>query len=219
MAYYFFMGKTLLPIAPSKLQVKINNNNKTLNLINDGEINLLKNSGLTEVMFDALLPNSKYPFANYLTGYQSSQSFLEEFKSLKVNRNPFQFIVCRMSSKFAFLFDTNIKVALEDYEIIEDANNGFDVLTAVRLKQYKPYATKTLDVKTNADGTKTATINATRETLKEKPAVHRAIANQTLWEVCKSKLGDGSMWQTIAEINNIANPNALTVGQVIKLVK
>ena len=48
MAYYFYLDKVLLPIAPSKLQLKVNNQNKTLTLINNGEINILKKAKLME---------------------------------------------------------------------------------------------------------------------------------------------------------------------------
>lgn len=216
MSYYFFMGKTQLPVAPGKMQLKINNKNKTLNLINDGEVNILKTPGLTEVSFEVLLPNSQYPFANYFTGFKSSEYFLNSFKQLKTTFNSFQFIVCRMSPSYEFLFDTNLKVALEDYEIIEDADNGLDVLTSIRLKQYKPYATKILNVKDNADGTKTASIEQKRESNKEVAQKYKVIAGQTLFEICKKQLGDGSKWQEIAKINNIVNPNSLDVGQVIK---
>jgi len=219
MSYFFFMDKTLLPVAPPKMQIKLNNKNKTVNLINDGEVNILKSPGLTEVSFEVLLPNAQYPFANYFMGFQASDHFLNLFNRWKVNFNPFQFIVCRMNHNYDFLFDTNLKVAMEDYEIIEDANNGSDVIASIRLKQYKPYATKTLDVKTNKDGTKTATIKTARETTKEIPQIHKVIAGQTLWQICKAKLGDGSRWQEIAKLNNITNPNALNVGQVIKFVK
>lgn len=210
------MDKTQLPVAPGKMQLKINNKNKTLNLINDGEVNILKTPGLTEVSFEVLLPNSQYPFANYFTGFKSSEYFLNSFKQLKTTFNSFQFIVCRMSPSYEFLFDTNLKVALEDYEVIEDADNGLDVLTSIRLKQYKPYATKILNVKDNADGTKTASIEEKRESNKEVAKKYKVIAGQTLFEICKKQLGDGSKWQEIAKINNIINPNSLDVGQVIK---
>ena len=52
MAYYFYLGKTLLPVAPSKLSLKIGNQNKTYTLINEGEINVLKSATLTEIEFD-----------------------------------------------------------------------------------------------------------------------------------------------------------------------
>ncbi len=40
--YDFYLNKMLLPIAPEKLELKIKNKNKTMNLINEGEINLIK---------------------------------------------------------------------------------------------------------------------------------------------------------------------------------
>lgn len=49
--YDFYLKKCLLPIAPEKLQVKINNANDTLTLINEGEINILKTPELTDIEF------------------------------------------------------------------------------------------------------------------------------------------------------------------------
>lgn len=216
MSYYFFMGQTQLPVPPAKLQLKINNKNKTINTINDGEINILKTPGLTEVSFEALIPNSKYPFATYFGGFQEADYFLNGFKQLKTSFNPFQFIVCRLSPRYEFLFDTNLKVGLEDYDIIEDAGNGLDLLVSVRLKQFKDHATKVLNVKTAEDGTKTASVEQKRETTREIPKVYKAVAGQTLFEICKKQLGDGSRWQEIAKLNGITNPNILTAGRMIK---
>ena len=54
--YSFFIDGMELPIAPQKLTVKIKGNNKTLTLINEGDINFLRAPGLTEITFDAVLP-------------------------------------------------------------------------------------------------------------------------------------------------------------------
>ena len=40
--YYFYLDKLLLPVAPEKLELKIKNQNKTMKLINEGEINQIK---------------------------------------------------------------------------------------------------------------------------------------------------------------------------------
>ena len=64
MAYKMYLGGVLMPITPSKVTVKINNQNKTMTLINGEEINILKAAGLSDVSFELLLPQVPYPFTN-----------------------------------------------------------------------------------------------------------------------------------------------------------
>lgn len=144
--YNFFFDKVQLPVAPEKLELKIKNQNTTINLINDQEVNILKRPGLTEITFEALIPQMKYPFASYPNGFRGAAYFLDAFEKLKTSRKPFQFIVSRATPNGKLLFDTNIKVSLEDYTITEDANEGFDVKVSFTLKQYVDYATKTVKI-------------------------------------------------------------------------
>ncbi len=123
--YDFYLKKCLLPIAPQKLTVKINNANSTVTLINDGEINILKQAGLTDIDFECRIPQEKYPFSAYESGMQNADYFLNYFEALKTGREPFQFIVCRKRPDGKKFFDTDIRVSMEDYQITEDAKNGF----------------------------------------------------------------------------------------------
>ena len=63
--YDFYLDKVLLPVTPQKLEMSIKGNNKTMELINNQEINILRYPKLTEIKFDMLLPNQKYPFARF----------------------------------------------------------------------------------------------------------------------------------------------------------
>ena len=144
--YDFYMKKCLLPIAPPKLTVKINNANETVTLINEGEINILKKAELTDIEFECRIPQEKYPFAVYKSGFKGADYFLDYFESLKTSKKPFQFIVCRKRPTGKRLFDTNIKVSMEDYKITEDAKNGFDILVKIKLKQWRDYGTKTVNI-------------------------------------------------------------------------
>ena len=54
--YSFFFGNVQLPVAPESMEMTINNQNTTINLINDQEVNILKRPGLTEITFDLLIP-------------------------------------------------------------------------------------------------------------------------------------------------------------------
>lgn len=65
MAYTVYLDDMALPVTPSKIQTKIKNQNKTVTLINEGEVNILKDAGLTDVSFSMMVPHVRYPFATY----------------------------------------------------------------------------------------------------------------------------------------------------------
>ena len=70
--YDFYLNKCLLPIAPDKLQIKINNANSKVTLIDEGQINILKKAELTDIEFDCIIPQVKYPFASYKGGFKGA---------------------------------------------------------------------------------------------------------------------------------------------------
>ena len=223
MAYDFYLDAMLLPVAPSKLTISIDNKNKTMVLINDGEINILKKPGLTDISFTALLPQTKYPFAVYKNGFQKADVFLDKLEQLKASQKPFQFIVSRTFPNGKLLFDTNIKVSLEDYKIIEDSKNGFDVNVEIKLKQYRDYGTKTVNV-TIKQSKPVATVQNTRPA-ESSPAPkvtaksYAVAKGDTLWAIAKKYYGDGSKYTKIFEANKgvLKNPNVIYPGQVLAL--
>lgn len=212
MAYSIYMDDILMPVAPSKIEMKVKNQNSTLNLIDGNEINIIKPPGLTEFSFELLIPQVKYPFAVYdnkkapfILNYNEDDPekiikasvYLDLFEDLKKRSAPFHFRIDRYTPDNIHLFETKVDmdVTLEEYSIIEDAANGFDLTIPVRLKQYRPYSAQKKDV-------------VTAYTVKQ---------GDTLWAICKRFLGDGSKYPQIAELNDIENANLIKVGQVIKL--
>lgn len=141
--YRFYLDGSQLPVTPGKLELKIKNQNKTLTLINEGEVNVLRDAGLTEITFEARLPQQKYPFS---TGSRDAAGYLERFEAIKTKKKKVRFMVTRAGPGGRLSFDTNIKVSLEDYTVTEDAGEGFDVLVALHLKQYRDYGVKTVKV-------------------------------------------------------------------------
>lgn len=146
--YDVYLGKTLLPVAPEKISMKINGKNTTYDLINDGEINILKLAGLTTVSFTVLLPAVQYPFAVYANGFLAPSHYLDRLEELKQGKKPFQFIVTRKNSMTGRIkcHNTNMTVSLEDYTVEDNAGQGFDLKVQINLKQYKEFLTKTFYV-------------------------------------------------------------------------
>ena len=147
--YDFYLDKCRLPVAPEKLQIKINNANKTLTLIDEGEVNILKKAGLSDIEFECLIPQVQYPFAVYSSGFKKAQYFLDRFEELKNARKPFQFIVSRTLPSGKVLFSTDMKVSMEEYTVVEDVGDGFDLRVKIKLKQYREYGTKTVEIKSS----------------------------------------------------------------------
>lgn len=225
MAYEFYLDKMLLPIAPSKVQLKIKNQNKTLNLINHGEVNILKDAGLTSIDFEAIIPQVQYPFSRYKNGFEPAKNYLEKLEALKVKKEPFQFIVTRTTANGKILFNTNIKVSLEEYSIREDAKEGLDVGVLIKLKQFKDYSTKIVKLpKKKKASKKTVKVTKNRET-KNSPApktsakTYTVVKGDCLWNIAKRFYGDGSKYTKIANANKdkIKRPNLIYPGQVLTI--
>lgn len=223
MSYEFYLDKMLLPVTPSKVDTKIKNQNKTINLINEGEVNLITAPGLTEISFDALLPMHAYPFARYLLvntirgnskkvprilKYLYPNYYLDYLEELKLNLQPFYFKIIR--DKDNKIFPTEMLVTLEEYALTEDSKDNNDFTVAIKLKQYVEYGTKKIDLKTTrmkTGGLKKGS-NIKYYTVKK---------GDTLWAIAKKYLGDGSKCWNLAKLNGIKNPNLIYQGQKIKI--
>ena len=221
MAYKMYIAGALMPITPSKVKVKINNQNKTLTLISGEEINILKEAKLTDVSFDVVLPQVPYPFTN--GGAQSADYYLSLFERLKQSKTPFQWILNRSRPDGVALFYSNLTVGLEDYQITDDAKQGFDLTVSVKLKQYRAFGTKTVQITPSPAPSQPATATVQkppRETTSAPKAANYTVkSGDCLWNIAKKQLGDGSRWKEIYELNKdkIKNPNLIYSGQSLTM--
>lgn len=328
--YDFYFGEFRLPVTPSALTIKTPSTNETVTLINQGEINIVKEQGLREISFSFLLPHQKYAFVksgkddpNKITsatsiglsalgtavqagssaffssgsweqaGIDAADSafslvgdtllakfadfspayFIPLLEDMKKYKRVFQFKVYRNdisdimnTAKTAVSFgldwgadylsssnyssigtkiagkigvssvlmgktvanqlmngdktklpNTSIKVVIEDIEFEEDAESyGRDIMCNITLKEYKPYSTKQYNIKKDEKGKKTVDATKKRDVSKETPQSVKVKAGDTLWNLCKKNLGDGSKFKEIAKLNGISNPNLIFPNQVIR---
>lgn len=221
--YDVYLKKCLLPVTPEKLQIKVNNANKTVTLIDEGQINLLKKAELTDIEFECDIPQVKYPYAVYKSGFKGAKYFLDYFEELKTKQKPFQFIVSRTLPNGKVLFSTNIKVSMEDYKITEQAKNGFDVTVKIKLKQWRDYGTKTVNIKIAASKPKATVEKPRAAETSPAPAASRTytvVRGDCLWNIAKKFYGNGSKYTVIYNANKSViggNPNLIYPGQVLTI--
>jgi nucleoid-associated protein YgaU len=214
--YYFYMGSVLLPVSPEKITLKVKNANKTMTLINEGEVNFLRQAGLTEFEFDVLIPSVQYSFAKYDGGFQSPSYFTNHFEELKTSKEPFQFIVSRKMPDGKMIFDTNMSVSMESYTVKENAKEGFDLIVSIKLKQFKPYGTKIVKVSNNKANVSDQRPSTTSPAPK-KTTTYTVKSGDTLWNIAKKIYGDGSKYTKIYEANKdkVTNPNLIYANQTL----
>jgi LysM repeat protein len=203
--YHFFIDDLELPYAPSELNVTIGSNNKTVELINGNEINILKNPKLTEVEFEIELPRGRqYAFANKLV---SSKTYTDYFEKLMLNKTPCRLVITRpnptrgttgIGGTHVDFESTNLKVSLEGYTLNESAENAYDVRVSLKFKEYIEYGTvKEKSVKKTSTGVTVKPIAVITSSKK----VHTVKKGDTLWTISRKYYGEGSKWEKIYEAN------------------
>lgn len=221
MAYYVMLGEILLPITPSAMNVKTPSMNKTVTLINEGEINIPKDQGLREISFEFLIPTvQKYPFANWQLGSYTATMLIPLLNIRKRSALPLYLNIVRMSPAGKFLYCTRIYCLIEDFDYKEDAEEyGLDTMCSINLKEYVPYSTKRIKIKeptsskpgstqsTQSTQTKTAKVEKTRDaSSKSQPSKIKTDNNKTI--VSGSKYTGDSLGATL-DANDIKIPESI----------
>lgn len=135
--YEMYLGGIEFPNLPATLEVTRNGKEKTITLINDGEISVLKPEGLQEISFEVLLPafSDDGNTADYL------KKAFEDMMG-----KPVQFILVRNLLDNGSLNSTNLSVSIDSVKFKDDTKYGLDQLATFKLKEWKAYGAKVVTV-------------------------------------------------------------------------
>ena len=229
MSYQFYLDDILLPVTPAELSIKVGDKNETIELLNDKDLILLRNPSLSEISFTALLPAQQVGYAVYENNiFESSNEILSKIQKLKYDKKKFLFSVIRRINDKTY-FDTVIKVVLSDYDVKESADEAFDLVVSINLKEFKDASTQIGKITQDEKGN--AIIQYERAVPSEElkiGSVH-VVKNEaeTLWKIAKKFYDDGSKYkdlkivETPQEWSALENngPNYLKVNQEILLLE
>lgn len=223
MAYEVYLDDIRLPIPPEKIPISYPGQNKTANLINGEEINLVRPAGLAEISLDVVFPQMDYPAAVWDGSVDNAEDFLDHLQDLKESKTPFEFIVIRDGPGRFSSFDTNLDVTLEDYKVSDDVKEGLDLTVSISLKEYRNYGTKIMNFVLIEDEAETVQAaeesGAERKGEPENAGSYTVVSGDSLWKIAKQLLGNGNRWQELYDLNRdkISNPNLIRPGQVLTI--
>lgn len=223
MAYEVYLDDIRLPIPPEKIPISYPGQNKTANLINGEEINLVRPAGLAEISLDVVFPQMDYPAAVWDGSVDNAEDFLDHLQDLKESKTPFEFIVIRDGPGRLNSFDTNLDVTLEDYKVSDDVKEGFDLTVSISLKEYRNYGTKIMNFVLIEDEAGAVQASEESETERkgepENAGSYTVVSGDSLWKIAKQLLGNGNRWQELYDLNRdkISNPNLIRPGQVLTI--
>jgi hypothetical protein len=220
--YYMYMGTMQIPIPPETMRTKIRNRNKEISLI-DGDINIIKDPGLTEIQFKILLPNQAYPFnQSMLNQFDRAASYIDQLEQLKQSQDPFRFIMVRMTDGGQLLNMDNIQCTLEDYSLDEDAREGYDFYANIELKQYREWGAKKITIDKDGNGNTVAKTESARSTIGHAgcPGIVAAKEGDTLQTICLKNFGMKLAYSNlpiVKKLNKIAVPAVLAAHQQVQM--
>ena len=203
----------MIPVLPEKIEITEGGDNKTYNIINLGEVNVINLPKLTNISFESYFP------LNDDLNINSDELFNPGVYISKINewRNK--------SQKIRFIFtggplEINGLFSIENLKYEEHGGEVGDIYYSLDLKRYRPYSAKKVIIQTSVSGTVEAAKVATSETREDSAPIskaHTVVEGDTLWHIAKIYLGDGSRYPEIAALNNISNPDLIYPGQVFEI--
>lgn len=191
-----------LPVIPSSFEVLIPHQNTTVNITNLGEINLIGKTGLATMTIESFFPKQQYSFCLY-KDFPQPYECIKMLLKWKESGKPIRVIVTETLINYA--------MAIESISYSERDGTG-DVYFTIEMKEYKFIKTPNVNTTLTSNGTTLMTPQTQRET---KPVASEYMVKQgdTLWQIAKRLTGNGNNYKTIAQKNNIKNPDLLKVGQ------
>ena len=185
--FYLKQGETqfLFPVTPSQVQTKVGNCNETVQILQMGQANLLKNAGLEEVRFRALFPGRQYHFVQVEEGFREPSYFLERLKDFKKAQKPVQLIIFRRLADGSQIFCSNVEMGLEEYTIVEQGGEQGDFWVEISLKEYRKM--QSIAYRPASDGN-TLEIQPAQRPAKEMAKTYVVKKGANLWNIAKKEL-------------------------------
>lgn len=121
-----------LPVNPEKVEVKYDGNNSTTEIIQLGEINLLKDRKLAEISFKSFFPqNDWFPAVRTKGQFKPPEFYKKFFKEIQKDKKPCRLIITGLN--------ITMKVSVENFSYYHQVGDHEDAYYSIDFKEYRDY--------------------------------------------------------------------------------
>jgi len=142
--FFFKYGSQVvqLPVNPEEISVDYQGNNDTVEIIQLGDINILKDRKLGVISFSCWFPYLDwFPAVRTKGEFKSQQFYKDFFEGIQKDKKECRFIVTGI--------DINMLVSIESFKYKHKAGEHEDAYYDIELKEYKPYSIGVMDFSNN----------------------------------------------------------------------
>lgn len=128
-----------LPITPEDIEISYPGSNKAVNIIQLGQVNLLKKRNLATFTIESWFPDeSWYPGVRTSGRFEDSSFYVSFFEKIRDDRKPCWFYI--------FGLNFNMQVSIESFTHERRGGEHEDLYYTLQLKEYRPFAVQEVPV-------------------------------------------------------------------------
>ncbi|SDJ76271.1 LysM peptidoglycan-binding domain-containing protein [Paenibacillus naphthalenovorans] len=202
-----------LPILPREIGPSINGDGTGHDVFGLGKINVIKDRGLAEYTIESIFPAQPYPFITASIVLQPRE-YVDYILKWWETKRPIRFVYVGST------MEINTPASVEGFEWKEVAGSPGDIQFSLKLKEYRFYAARRVQVAQQQDGAPAIQKEGPKRPDDREPSkTYTLTAGDNLWKVAQKVLGDGSRWREIQRLNGLtdAQLKSLPVGLTLKL--
>lgn len=213
-----------IPINPEKIEISSGSDGKTYDVFGLGNINVIKSPKLMEYSFSGIFPAQEYPFLSTKL-VLNPMKYVRDILKWQASKRPIRFIFCGShtfyNSEGEKISEINTPASIESFDWKEVAGSVGDIEYSIKLKEYKFYDAKKVEVvETQPNGKKTMQKKPPkRPDDRQTPKTYKLKSGDTLQKLSKKFFGTTARAKEIQKLNGIKDSQLkkLQIGQVIKL--
>lgn len=196
-----------IPVLPERLTVKSPGNNEKAQILEIGDINILRKKGLRELSWKALYPINDAPFVSGKAAI-SPADFIKAIQSQRDSLKPLRFLLIGND------LDINVNMGIEKFEYEEKYGEVGDIYYEVELKEWKNYAPQRIVLSVPAVPAATAApvqVSARTPVAQVQAAprpgnppqarTYTVVRGDSLWAIAQRLYGNGTRYPEIYRAN------------------